>query len=266
LPSDEPVGALEAVAHFHGAVPTGVAAPLRSRIFVNHPKWGDGVRFTVAEPRDGEAVAFPDEAFNRTNGNEHAAALVSAQSVAVDPADRLWLLDTGGPMFQPTKHGGPKLVCVDLSTDKVAKKILFPTDAALPATYLDDVRLDLRRGEGGVASITGSADKGPNGIIVVDPATGESWRRGPPPVAGRHVGRGGRPPLRHGEPAPPPSQVPGRRGRAAQAPHAVPRPRRGGAGPPALIRGSPARAGGRRPAPGACPRRNPRLGPSRHPW
>ena len=128
-------------------------------------------------PRDGEPVAYPDEAFNRTDKADHAAALVSVQSVVVDPADRLWILDTGSPMFQPTKHGGPKLVCVDLSTDKVAKKILFPTDVALPTTYLNDVCFDLRRGEGGVAFITDSADKGPNGVIVVDLASRESWRR-----------------------------------------------------------------------------------------
>lgn len=177
LPADEPVGALEAVAHFHDAMPTGVTVSERGRVFVNYPKWGDDVRFTVAELRDGKAVAYPDEATNRTDEDDHAAALVSVQSVVVDPADRLWILDTGSPMFQPTKHGGPKLVCVDLSTDKVAKKILFPTDVALPTTYLNDVRFDLRRGEGGVAFITDSADKGPNGIIVVDLATGESWRR-----------------------------------------------------------------------------------------
>jgi len=39
------------------------------------------------------------------------------------------------------------------------------------------VRFDLRRGEGGIAFITDSADKGPNGISVVDLATGERWRR-----------------------------------------------------------------------------------------
>ena len=177
LPADEPVGALEAVAHFHDAMPTGVTVSHTGRIFVNYPKWGDDVRFTVAELRNGEAVAYPDEAFNRTNEDDHAAALVSVQSVVVDPADRLWILDTGSPMFQPTKPGGPKLVCVDLSTDKVVKKILFPTDVALPTTYLNDVRFDLRRGREGIAYITDSADKGPNGIIVVDLATGESWRR-----------------------------------------------------------------------------------------
>jgi sugar lactone lactonase YvrE len=48
---------------------------------------------------------------------------------------------------------------------------------ALPTTYLNDVRFDLRKGEGGIAYITDSADQGPNGLIVVDLATGEAWRR-----------------------------------------------------------------------------------------
>jgi sugar lactone lactonase YvrE len=99
------------------------------------------------------------------------------QSVVVDPADRLWILDTGSPMFQPTKYGGPKLLCVDLETNQVIKKILFSQSVALPTTYLNDVRFDLRRGQEGIAYITDSAQNGPNGIIVVDLASGESWRR-----------------------------------------------------------------------------------------
>ena len=64
------------------------------------------------------------------------------QSVVIDPLDRLWILDTGSPMFQATNYGGPKVVCLDLATDKVVKKILFPQDVALPTSYLNDVRFD----------------------------------------------------------------------------------------------------------------------------
>jgi sugar lactone lactonase YvrE len=103
--------------------------------------------------------------------------LVSVQSVVVDPLDRLWILDTGSPMFQPTTPGGPKLVCVDLLRDEVVKTITFPTDVALPGTYLNDVRFDLRKGSDGVAFITDSSEQGPNGLIVVDLASGQSWRR-----------------------------------------------------------------------------------------
>jgi sugar lactone lactonase YvrE len=141
---------------------------MQRRIFVNFPKWADEVAFTVAEIREGRPVAYPDEAINRTNPNDLAAALVSVQSVVVDPADRLWILDTGSPMFQPTQYGGPKLVCVDLASDRVIKTILFPQDVALPTTYLNDVRFDLRRGTEGMAFITDSSDQGANGIIVVD--------------------------------------------------------------------------------------------------
>jgi sugar lactone lactonase YvrE len=185
LPSEEPLGMLEPVVYFNGAMPTGVTVSQKGRIFVNFPKWGDEVPFTVAEVRDGKVVAYPDEAMNQTtdthdvaaDNDYYAASLVSVQSVVVDPADRLWILDTGSPMFQPTKYGGPKLVCVDLETNQVIKKILFPRNVALPTTYLNDVRFDLLRGKEGIAYITDSAQNGPNGIIVVDLASGESWRR-----------------------------------------------------------------------------------------
>ena len=179
LPADEPIGVLEPVAHFNGAMPTGVTVSHQGRIFVNFPKWGDEVPFTVSEIHNGgeKVVAYPDEATNQINPNDPAAALVSVQSIVVDPADRLWILDTGSPMFQPTTYGGPKLVCIDLATNKIIKKILFPQDVAMPTTYLNDVRFDLRRGSQGMAFITDSSQNGPNGIIVVDLDSGASWRR-----------------------------------------------------------------------------------------
>ncbi|TQJ20109.1 sugar lactone lactonase YvrE [Micromonospora sp. A202] len=174
---DEPVGELELVHTFTGPMPTGVSVSHQGRIFVNFPKWGDEVPATVVELRDGQEVPYPDQQWNDPSGDDDAGAFVSVQSIVVDPADRLWVLDTGSPMFQPTKPGGPKLVRVDLDTDTVAQVITFPADVALPTTYLNDVRFDLRRGEAGIAYITDSADSGPNGIIVVDLASGASWRR-----------------------------------------------------------------------------------------
>jgi sugar lactone lactonase YvrE len=174
-PVDEPVGELELVHAFEsGPMPTGVSVSHTGRIFVNFPKWGDEVPATVVELRDGVAVPFPSEEWNSPASDHDETALVSVQSIVVDPADRLWILDTGSPLFQPTERGGPKLVCVDLATDTVEKVIVFEPDVALPTTYLNDVRFDLRRG---VAYITDSADSGPNGLIVVDLESGEAWRR-----------------------------------------------------------------------------------------
>jgi len=177
LAVDAPLGQLEVVHLFTGAMPTGVSVSHSGRLFVCYPKWGDEVGFTVGEIRDGEEVAFPGQELNDNRSDDDAERLVSVQSIVVDPADRRWRLDTGSPMFRPTGHGGPKLVCVDLATDQVVQTILFPTDVALPTTYLNDVRFDLRRGAAGTAYITDSSDQGPNGIIVVDLASGESWRR-----------------------------------------------------------------------------------------
>jgi sugar lactone lactonase YvrE len=95
----------------------------------------------------------------------------------VDPRDRLWILDTGSPNFSPVQPGGAKLIGVDLKQNQIVKTIVFPPDVALPTTYLNDVRFDLRRGKAGMAFITDSSDKGPNGIIVVDLDSGKSWRR-----------------------------------------------------------------------------------------
>ncbi len=169
-------GSPEVVATFHGPMPTGVTVSHSGRIFVNFPRWGDDVPFTVAELRNGKAIAFPDEAVNKPDGDP-GRQFISVQSVVVDPKDRLWVLDTAAPEFKPVTPGGPKLVCIDLAQNKVVDTIHFPPEVALTTTYLNDVRFDLRRGPAGMAFITDSSDNGPNGIIVVDLATKRSWRK-----------------------------------------------------------------------------------------
>jgi sugar lactone lactonase YvrE len=177
-PVDQTIGELETVHTFdEGPMPTGVSVSAAGRIFINFPRWGDDVPATVVELREGTPVPFPDEAWNTPSNDDDPTSFVSVQSIVVDPDDRLWILDTGSPMFQPTRPGGPKLICVDLSTDTVIQTILLEPDVALATTYLNDIRFDLRRGEAGIAYITDSSDQGPNAIIVVDLAAGQAWRR-----------------------------------------------------------------------------------------
>lgn len=156
-------------------MPTGVTVSRRGRIFVNFPRWGDDVPFTVAELRGGKPVAYPDAEVNRQDASDLAGHFQSVQSVVVDGADRLWILDTGSPLFAGSSYGGPKLVAVDLRTDRIVRKILFPPEVVPANSYPNDVRFDLRRGAEGTAFITDSG--GSNGVIVVDLATGRSWRR-----------------------------------------------------------------------------------------
>ena len=174
---DRAIGQLEVAATFSGPMPTGVTVANDGRIFVNFPKWGDNVDYTVAEVKDGKTVPYPSADINLyKNGDDQSDKLVSVQSVVVDPSGtRLWVLDTGSIGFGTTSLGGPKLIAVDLNTNRVIKKIVFPADVALPTTYLNDVRFDLHRGGEGMAFITDSTSSGPNGIIVVDLATGKNW-------------------------------------------------------------------------------------------
>src|SRR5260370_38470947 len=111
-----------------------------------------------------------------TDTSDHSSALLSVQSVVIDPLDRLWILDTGAPQHRTTSYGGPKLVGVDLTQNRVIKTILFPREVALSTTYLNDMRFDLRRGEQGMAFITDSAAQS-KGIIVVDLGSEQSCRR-----------------------------------------------------------------------------------------
>lgn len=179
LAKEQTIGKLGVVATFNGAMPTGVTVANNGRIFVNFPRWGDAVEYTVAEIKNGKAVAYPNAEMNRfAEGENQEEKLVSVQSVVVDPSGgRLWILDTGSIQFGPVKFGGPKLIGVDLATNRIVKKILFPVDVAFSTSYVNDVRFDLHRGAEGMAFITDSTSNGPNGIIVVDLASGKSWRR-----------------------------------------------------------------------------------------
>lgn len=179
LATDRAIGHLEEIARFSGPMPTGVTVSNQGRIFVNFPKWGDLIEYTVAEVKDGKTLAYPNEEINHyTEGDDPASKLLSVQSVVVDPTGgRLWILDTGSIGMGLVKPGGPKLIAVDLDSNRVSKKIIFPPDVALSASYLNDVRFDLHRGSQGMAFITDSTSNGPNGIVVVDLASGKSWRR-----------------------------------------------------------------------------------------
>lgn len=164
--TDQPVGHLETVATFPGPMPEGVTVSHTGRIFVNFARWGDKIPFTVAEVVNGKAVAYPNEEINNWPGhtlpNPNAFTdrgadqthFVSVQSVVVDPEDRLWVLDTGAPLLKNIVPDGPKLVAIDLKTNKVVKTILLPPESAGTNSYMNDVRFDLRGGDPGPQDCT----------------------------------------------------------------------------------------------------------------
>lgn len=135
---------------------------------INHPP-GGAINYTT----------FPPTGANYDN------YFIGVQSVVIDSKDRLWVLDTGrvltpAGVLVGAAYGGPKLVGIDLSTNKVFQTIVFPPTVAYSDSYLNDVRFDLRpeitASGKGVAYITDSSSEGRNGIVIVDLGTGKSWR------------------------------------------------------------------------------------------
>lgn len=175
-PSHAQSAPLQTVARFPGATPIGVTVSRTGRIFMSFPRAFDLGPYDVAEIKNGRPVPYPDAAVNRLSSLPQSRRLVSVQGLTIDAHDRLWLLDLGKIKTNPVSPGGPKLVAVDLKTNKIAQIILFPASVAGPNAYLNDVRVDLRLGRAGTAFITDSSEKGPNGIVVVDLATGTSRR------------------------------------------------------------------------------------------
>ncbi|MDU4255912.1 L-dopachrome tautomerase-related protein [Pseudomonas sp.] len=177
LAAERTVGVLEQVFAFYDAMPTGVTVSETGRIFVNFPRWGDTVPFTVAEIRDGKVLPYPNASLNSEDPNDPAKGFISVQSVVADGRGRVWVLDTAAPKFTTPRPGGAKLVAIDLASNHVVKTLVFPASVILPSTYVNDMRFDFRVGEQGTVYVTDSSVSGPGGIIVMDIASGSAQRR-----------------------------------------------------------------------------------------
>ena len=165
---------LEQVAGFEGQV-TGVAVSRDGRMFVNFPRWEKDVPVSVAEVmRDGRLKPYPDAAWNEWRNLKPLSTgdhWVCVQSVTVDPQGFLWVVDPAAPGNEFIKPGGPKLVKIDLSTDKVVQVVLFDETVAPQGSYMNDVRVSP---DGKYAYLTDSGQKG--ALVVVDVAAGSARR------------------------------------------------------------------------------------------
>lgn len=158
-------------------VPVGVASSPDGRVFLAFSRAIDPkVPYSVAELVDGKPVPFPP-GFEQAAGAPAPNRLLSVQSVVVDGRNRLWMLDTGKVGLNPVQPGAPKLIAYDLAKNRVVKTVRFPREVAGPTSFLNDVRVDPGRGREGVAFLTDASAEGPNGLVVVDLASGKSTRR-----------------------------------------------------------------------------------------
>lgn len=150
---------------------TGVAVSPDGRLFVNYPRWSDEVPISVAELIDGRPVPYPDETWNAFEpGKDPKTHFVCVQSVTVDAAGRLWILDPANPKFGGVVPGGPKLLEVDLASDEVVRTYRFDAEVAPEGSYLNDVRVDVER------DVAYLSESGMGALVVLDLATGTSRR------------------------------------------------------------------------------------------
>jgi sugar lactone lactonase YvrE len=157
--------------------PSGVAPARDGRIFVSFPRTDPiPAPATLAEVIDGRAVPFPDELVNAIDPTDKKHRFVSIHGLALGPRNRMLALDTGARSLDGCDPEAAKLFVIDLDRDTMAHGIGFPTDVCLPTSYLNDLVIDYARGKAGYAYISDSGTNGPNGIVVVDLDSGDSWR------------------------------------------------------------------------------------------
>lgn len=166
--------ALQPVATFDHEV-TGVTVSKDGRIFVNFPRWTEDSPVSVAEVKGGKAVPYPDETWNSwRNAKQDEISpkdhFVCVQSVVADGRGNLWVVDPAAPAMEQIVKGGPKLVQIDLATNKVVKTIPFDERSAPQGTYLNDIRFSP---DGKWGYLT---DSGRGALLVVNLDSGEVRR------------------------------------------------------------------------------------------
>ncbi len=170
---------LEVVAEFPNLQATGVAISKAGRLFVCFPRWHDQFKHSLIEVmQDGSNTPYPNEVWNGyvENTEEHRGIqFVCVQSVKIDDADRLWVLDAASPRMEGVNRsqfdgGGPKLIEIDLATNKPRRVFRVPGAVALPTSYLNDFEID---NQNNIGYIT---DSGDGALILVNLRTYETKR------------------------------------------------------------------------------------------
>lgn len=150
---------------------TGVTVSKSGRVFVCYPRWSDDVTVSCAEVlTDGSTKPFPDDKWNHFDKANPGKCFVCIQSVVADDQNNLWILDPGAPKFQGPISGAPKLLKVNLQNNSVDVVYHFDSVACPPNSYLNDVRIDLKKK---TAYMT---DSGLGAIVVLDLESSQARR------------------------------------------------------------------------------------------
>jgi sugar lactone lactonase YvrE len=115
--------------------PGNVAVSKNGRVFFTfHPEADPPIR--VAELVGGEAVPFPDAAFQKSDNS--TVHFQTPLALRIDRQDRLWVLDYGNFGIS----GQPRILAFDLKTKQLIDQFDFPSDVAGMLSMLNDFQVD----------------------------------------------------------------------------------------------------------------------------
>ena len=165
---------LQVVAEFNDPQMVGVAVEPGGKIFACFPRWDWNPAYPVAEVGPHNTLRpYPNASWcmwNDSVKNEPLKHWICPQSVFIDKAGMVWVLDPAAPGLKFTVPGGPKLVKTDPKTGQVLLTIPFPESVAPRKSYLNDVRIDLQNN---YAYMT---ESGTGALVVTDLKTRQSRR------------------------------------------------------------------------------------------
>ena len=150
-------------------VANGIATTPSNRIFLPFSRIDGSSGPQVVEWVDGKPVPYPDATWNSwKQGEDPATVFVRVNALRIGPQGELWIVDVGAPgLDHPKLPHGPKLVKVDIATNKVVR--VYDLEGATNAkSFIDDVRF-----HDNLAYVT---DAGSPGVIVLDTTTGIARR------------------------------------------------------------------------------------------
>ena len=147
----------------------GVAVTNSGRIFVPFQRQQPNMGIEVGEILGGSPRAYLDAGWNAwKTGGDPRHAFIGVNALRIGPDGALWIVDKGADKFgADTLPGGPKVVRIDLTTNRVTR-VIDLSSVAVGKGFIDDIRFNGRH-----AYLT---DAGRPGVIVLDLTTGHARR------------------------------------------------------------------------------------------
>lgn len=154
--------------YWKGAMPAGFKVDKDGNYYLSVPRWSPGIPATVNKIQvvDGKPLlsAYPSWEMNAI-GDPNALQCVLGWDI--DELNRAWFLDQGHIEGKPSIDGAQKLVCWDLSQNRLIESIKIPNEVAdYTASFLNDLMIDNANGFIYIADSGIYSDPLQGGLIV----------------------------------------------------------------------------------------------------